>query len=106
MFLTAKILKDKGACEEQVALFEKYFPKGGKVTVEKCVKVAHLFNFDWAAQNLFLSSASVKYEKARAPASAKYEKARASASAKYKKATAPASSEYAKARASAWAKYK
>ena len=91
--LTLKTLKRKGACIDQLELFEATFGKSAEVTVELAVKHASQFNFGWAACNLLTAAALAEYEKARAAARAAYEKARAAAFAEYEKARAAAFAE-------------
>ena len=95
-------LIDHGACADQVELFKKTYGTATRVTVAKCVAVAHLFDFDWA-RCLLGPTARAEYDKARASAWAEYEKACASAWAEYEKARAAAWAEYGKAIAPAWA---
>lgn len=52
--INAQMLKLKGACAAQVELFEVLFPDGADLTVENALSVAHRFEWDWAAQKLFL----------------------------------------------------
>lgn len=71
MKITADLLRSKGACNEQVALFAKLYPKGARVTVAACIKVADKFNWHWAANNLLSAPARAQYNKALATAFAK-----------------------------------
>jgi hypothetical protein len=56
MFITVRKLKDHGACDEQVEIFEKHWPKGTEVT-EKVLRKAHRINLtlSWFAAD-FLSN--------------------------------------------------
>ena len=94
MKITTRLLKSKGACDSQVALFKELFPKGVEITESACVAVFDKFDWGWAAENLL-----------SAPAYAEYERVRASAYAEYERVTAPASAEYERVRASAYAEY-
>ena len=90
--LTFTQLKAKGACADQLALFELTFGNSVIVDVELCQRVASQFDFDWAARNLLSAPASAEYERVTAPASAEYERV-----------TAPALAEYERVRATAFA---
>ena len=79
MKITLRHLKLKGACSEQVALFQKHFGQGGEVTLEKCLSVADVFDWSWAARNLLSPAADTEYERAKASALAEYERAKAAA---------------------------
>jgi len=55
MKVTAEMLRNKDACEDQVEIFEKAFPTGTRVTRRVCLRAAELgLNTDWFALN-FLS---------------------------------------------------
>ena len=91
MKITVKQLKDKKACLEQVAIFQKEWPKGAEITLEALQRAVELgLDIEWFALT-FLP----------APAREAYEKAIASALEAYKKAIAPAWEAYEKARAPA-----
>ena len=63
MKITARLLKFKGACKEQVEKFKELFPDGVEVTESLCVIHAQDFNWDWAAYNLLpLELQEVYYE--------------------------------------------
>lgn len=57
MKLTAQMLRDKNACQEQVEKFQQLYPDGVEVTKAACVAVADVFDWKWAARN-FLSDAA------------------------------------------------
>ena len=78
MKITAQLLRDANACEEQVAIFATQWPDGDEVTLANCRKAAKLgLDFDWAARHLLSAPAWVAYKEATAPALAACEKARA-----------------------------
>ena len=77
--LTMAMLKKAGACQSQLDLFKTHFGKGGEVTLEKCLSVAGVFNWDWAAENLLSPPARAAYDAALAPAWAAYAAALATA---------------------------
>ena len=53
MKITARLLRSKGACPDQVAIFVKEWPEGAEVTLPNCLRAAELgLDFDWAADNL------------------------------------------------------
>ena len=105
MKITARILKSKGACTDQVALFASLFPKGVQVTEALCLEHADKFNWSWAAQKLLPASARAEYERIVASARAEYARTEAPAWAEYERAEAPAWAEYERVRASARAEY-
>ena len=77
--ITADMLREKRACKEQVALFERLFPNGAafrseKAAVRAAEKVADRFDWTWAARHLLTPSMFVEYEKARAPLWVEHEK--------------------------------
>ena len=86
MNITAELLRSKGACRDQVALFEKHFPKGATVTVSRCKKVARIFDWDWAAATLLSDTAAKAYSEACAPAAKAYYEACAPARKAYNEA--------------------
>lgn len=50
--VTLAMLEDKGACEEQMALFERCFGEKVVVTPELIRQHAHDFNLQWVMDNL------------------------------------------------------
>ena len=101
--ITATWLKEQNACADQVALFAKTFPRGGKPTKANLLKAARAgLDLDWLAG--FLSPpASKAYYEATAAALKAYDEATAPASKAYDEATAPASKAYDEAIAPALA---
>ena len=97
--ITCTLLKEKGACKEQVILFRKAFGAKGKASLSKrnAIKYASVFDFGWAAQHLLDKEDLAEYKKARAPILAEYKKALAPILAEYDKALAPILAEYDKA---------
>ena len=78
MKITARILKLKGACIGQVALFKSLWPDGVQITEALCIAHASEFDWGWAANNLLSAPAWAEYERVRAPALAEYERVTAS----------------------------
>jgi hypothetical protein len=107
--ITADMLRAKGACEDQHALFNELFPNGSpksrRAALTAAKRHAGKFDWGWAAKNLLSESAGAQYEAATAPAWAQYEAARDAAWAQYKAATAPAWAQYEAAGDAAWAQY-
>lgn len=68
MKITLAMLKAKGACADQVILFRATFGEGGEVTLEKCLSVAHNFDWVWAARYLFSYPVWVAFLRMRGPA--------------------------------------
>ena len=104
MRITLAMLKEKGACTEQVAEFARRFGDGVEVTESVCVSVASVFDWEWAAQHFLTAAAEAAYSEATAPAGAAYSEARAAAGAAYNEATAAAWTAYSEARAAAFAR--
>ena len=88
MKITKTLLKRKGACRIQLALFASYYPKGVVVTRELCLKHAHEFNWSWAAYNLLSAPARKAFEEATAPAREACDEVTALALKAYDEATA------------------
>lgn len=106
MRITAAKLRSLGACEDQVAVFEREWPDGLRLTLKACMRFVELYlDIDWAAEHLLPPSLWAAYQKARAPLWAEYKKARAPLWIKYEKAKAPLWAKYDKATAALWAKY-
>jgi cell division septum initiation protein DivIVA len=101
---TKQQLIDARACQEQVDLFERTFGQEVNVTVKRAIKVASLFDWDFAKR--FLSpTAWAGYDRAKATARAEYDRALATARAEYNRAMATAWAGYDRAKATAWAEY-
>ena len=90
--ITAKMLRDAGACNDQVVLFEREWPNGARVTLTNCRRAIELgLNLDWAACRFLPAPGRAVYEQAVAPAWAAYEQAKAAyeqAEAAYEQAEA------------------
>jgi len=105
MYLTADMLREKNACHRQVAVFEKEWPDGVKITKKAIIRAVVLgLDIDWFADN-FLS----------APIRKAYWKAMASVREAYNEVTAPvqkvflivpAEEAYEEAEASIWRAYR
>ena len=104
MNITIQMLHDKGACPDQVALFEELFGDVVEVTEEACIAVAGSFDWAWAARNLLTAPARVEYERVTAPARVEYERVTAAAWAEYERVTAAAWAEYDRVTAAAFAR--
>ncbi len=65
MRITAKKLKAKGACEDDIKAFEKQWPDGCNVTRKNCeIAFEKLYmHVPWAARNLLSPKAFAEYEK-------------------------------------------
>ena len=95
MKITADMLRERDACEEQVLVFEKEWPKGTDVTLEAALRAVELgLDLEWFAASFLSGEAWEAYQKAPAPAGEAYEKA-----------TAPAREAYWKAKDTAWEAY-
>lgn len=86
--LTLATLREKGACEEQVAIFRKLFCARMEVTEARCVEHAGVFSWEWAAEKLLSAPALKAYDEAVAPALKAYREAIALADNAYREAVA------------------
>ena len=118
MNITARLLRSKDACEDQVHIFAKQWPNGAAVTLANCRRAMKLgLDLDWAAAHLLSTAASEAYveakvrgwnarEKAMAAArKALAHAATAKATAKARKAIASALEAYDKKMSAAWNAY-
>ena len=95
---TSRFLINLKACNSQLALFEKVFPRGARLSEANVVKAAKAgLNLDWLAMETLSGPARAEYEKARDSALAEFEKARVPALVEFEKACDPALAEYQKA---------
>ena len=89
MKVTAKQLRAKDACPDQVLIFEKEWPNGVEISQEVLQRAVEVhLDLDWFAFTFLPAPAREAYKKAIAPAWAAYIKATATAWAAYDKATA------------------
>ena len=102
MKVTTRMLKLKGACASQVALFAELFPKSVEITEGVCATVADKFDWDWAAANLLSPESYAEYQRVCALAYAEYQRVCALAYAEYQRVRAPAYAEYERVRAPAF----
>ena len=114
--ITLRKLKAKRACQVQLDKFKELFGSKVEITLELCIKHAHDFDFNWAADNLLSASALAEYQRVTAPAWTEYnrvtasawteyQRVKASALAEYNRVKAPALAEYDRVTASAYAEY-
>lgn len=76
MKITAKMLEEKGACESQIVIFRKEWPKGAIVNKKNALRAVELdLDIKWAAVTFFAVAARAEYEKVRDATLAEYEKA-------------------------------
>ena len=89
--ITAAMLREHHACSDQVAVFEKEWPKGTRLTKAALLRAAARgLHLGWFAQNFLKAPAWEVYQKATAPAREVYDKAKATAREVYDKAKATA----------------
>jgi hypothetical protein len=100
--MTKQMLIDADACSDQVDLFEKTFGDSVVVTVKRAEKVAHLFDWEWAAQ-LLDAQGRAEYDRVEAAAWAEYDRVEAPARSEYRRVIEAARAEYERAKATAWA---
>jgi hypothetical protein len=103
--LTLARLEALNACRPQLAEFKRRFGAGGEATLEKCLSVAQVFDWDWAARYLLSPAAKRAYNEAMAPARRAYNEAKAAAGRAYNEAMAAADHAYNEAMAAAWRAY-
>ena len=94
MKITKTLLKRKGACRIQLALFASYYPKGVVVTRELCLKHAHEFDWSWGANHLLSAPASKAYDEAMVPARKAFREAMVPARKAFRAAMVPARKAY------------
>ena len=104
--VTSRFLVKLKACEDQLDLFKKVFPRGAELSEADVVKAAKAgLSLGWLAEHTLSGPALAEYDKARGPALAEYKKARGRAWAKYEKACGPARAKYEKVRGPARAEF-
>ena len=89
-YITLDQLRRAAACADQLTLFEKTFGDRALVTRKRCVSVASMFAWDWAANLLHSPPARRAYDEAQAAAWRAYGEARAAAWRAYGEAQAAA----------------
>src|SRR5271157_897748 len=101
MKITVSLLERLRACDSQVELFEKVFPKGCAITERNTLKALQKgLSVDWLLQ--FVPYEYKKaYQEATASALKAYQEAKATAGKAYQEATAPAGKAYQEAKATA-----
>ena len=105
MRITKALLESKEACNTQIKLFAKLFPRGVTLTKAICMKHAQEFQWNWAAENLLSNTARAEYWKIYGLAWAEYKKATDLALVEYWKITGLAWAEYDNSVGLARAKY-
>jgi hypothetical protein len=103
--LTLARLEARNACRPQLEEFKRRFGAGGEVTLEKCLSVAQVFDWAWAARYLLPPAAKRARNEAMAAADHAYDEAKAPAWRAYDEALAAADHAYDEAKAAAWRAY-
>ena len=105
MKITAELLEEHKACEEQVSLFRRTFPEGGESTVQALLKASEAgLDITWLER--FIPDESwAAYDKACAEPLAAYNKAMKESRAAYDKARKEPRAAYDKALKESWAAY-
>ncbi len=89
--ITAKWLREQGACEDEVLRFEAEWPNGAPITEANCLRgTAMNLDVRWFAKRWLEGQALAAYDAAVAPAHAAYDAALASAHAAFHAAVASA----------------
>ena len=102
--ITPRFLRSLGACEEQVTIFAKEWPRGAAINEKNIARAVKLhLDFGWLAQATLTATAWAEYARVKAPALAEYARVKATALAEYERVTAPAWAEYDRVTATAWA---
>jgi hypothetical protein len=102
--ITVAFLRKHEACDDQVDLFARVFPKGADISRDNILRAqAHYLNIHWLACTILEGPALVKYERVMESALAEYHRAMASAYAEYERVKASADAEYRRVKASALA---
>lgn len=70
--LTLEQLRQKGACADQARFFRAIFGERAEVTIESCVAMADVFDWNWAALHLLSAPARAEYYSAMKPHLAVY----------------------------------
>mgnify|MGYP001592827337 CR=1 FL=1 len=95
MKITAKALREKGACLKQVSLFVSEWPEGGEVTEAGLLRAAKIgLDMGWFARHFLPSPLWAEYERQDAPLWAEYDRQDASLLAEYLRQRAPILAEY------------
>ena len=90
MNITLSLLESKGACEDQVRLFRTHFGEGpAPLDDATAIRMASVFDSDWAARNLLSVEGVEAYEEAEAPLRKTYKEAEAPLWNTYEDAEAP-----------------
>ncbi len=104
--ITSQLLRSKGACADQVALFEKLGGDEKELTRTLFLKHASKFDLGWAAVKLLSPTQKAEYERVHGPALAEYERVHGPAFAEYKRVHDLAKAEYVFGFGLALAEYK
>ena len=89
MKVTAQMLRDKEACEDQVEVFEREWPDGTRITKKACLRAVELdLDVFWCATKFLTRNQLGAYERAGATAEGAYRKAGATAWEAYREAVA------------------
>jgi len=84
------MLREKGACEEIVAIFETEWPDGMEVSLGNCQRVIALgFDLNWVTDNLLLPSSFGPFAKATYAATQTFLDGKDSAQETYENAVSP-----------------
>jgi len=70
--ITLTLLQAKGACQEEMDVFQELYPDGVIPTPDECEKVQYRFSFSWAATHLLTLKQWVEYRTLRERARVKY----------------------------------
>ena len=106
MIVTAKLLTEVNACEDQVATFAQEWPGGMKVNRENLFRAVELdLDIGWGADEFLRGEALKAYNKATAEATKAYHEAIAEALKAYNKATAEPYKAYDEALVEPWKAY-
>ena len=95
LILTAAMLRDKMACEQQVFTLEQEWPNGLTLDESAIPRIVELgLSVDWFVNMFLKTHARQEYKRVKATAWQEYERVTAPAWQEYKRVTAPAWQEY------------
>ena len=67
--ITAKMLRGRGACKDQIDTFEQTWPDGAELTLDNLIRAAKLdLSIEWFAENFLSDPAGEAYMRTIAPA--------------------------------------
>ena len=107
MRLTAAMLREHHACEEQVVIFAAEWPAGCEITEATLFRALELgLDIDWFACEFLPAPLLAEYRRQEVPLLAEYKRKIASLLAEYERQEAPLLAEFERKAAPFWVEYK